>query len=65
MAIDLFEREIDYLKFELSMNQCSAKLSRLANEILEKGVPHSSPFKFPYIAFGYCLYFYLVLLTNN
>ncbi|KAM7487579.1 hypothetical protein LguiB_025063 [Lonicera macranthoides] len=36
MAIDLFEREIDYLKFELSMNQCNAKLSRLANEILEK-----------------------------
>lgn len=38
MAVDLYLREVDNLRFELSMNQCSAKLSRLAREILEKGV---------------------------
>lgn len=38
MAVDLYLREVDNLRFELSMNQCSAKLSRLAHEILEKGV---------------------------
>ncbi|XP_057809948.1 phosphoenolpyruvate carboxylase 4 isoform X2 [Salvia miltiorrhiza] len=36
MAVDLYLREVDNLRFELSMNQCSAKLSRLAREILEK-----------------------------
>lgn len=36
MAVDLYLREVDNLRFELSMNQCSAKLSRLAHEILEK-----------------------------
>ncbi|CAH9119612.1 unnamed protein product [Cuscuta europaea] len=36
MAIDLYIREIDTLRFELSMNQCSDILSRLAHEILEK-----------------------------
>ncbi|CAK9173700.1 unnamed protein product, partial [Ilex paraguariensis] len=36
MAIDLYIREIDSLRFELSMNQCSDRLSRLAHEILEK-----------------------------
>ncbi|XP_019176313.1 PREDICTED: phosphoenolpyruvate carboxylase 4-like [Ipomoea nil] len=36
MAIDLYVREIDTLRFELSMNQCSDRLSRLAHEILEK-----------------------------
>ncbi|KAK2994364.1 hypothetical protein RJ640_017876 [Escallonia rubra] len=36
MAIDLYIREVDNLRFELSMNQCSDKLSRLAHEILEK-----------------------------
>ncbi|GAB2297086.1 Phosphoenolpyruvate carboxylase 4 [Dionaea muscipula] len=36
MAIDLYIREIDSLRFELSMNQCNAALSRLAHEILEK-----------------------------
>ncbi|GKV39341.1 hypothetical protein SLEP1_g47123 [Rubroshorea leprosula] len=35
MAIDLYIREIDGLRFELSMNQCSDRLSRLAHEILE------------------------------
>ena len=37
MAIDLYIREIDSLRFELSMNRCSDRLSRLADEILEKG----------------------------
>ncbi|VFQ95358.1 unnamed protein product [Cuscuta campestris] len=36
MAIDLYVREIDTLRFELSMNHCSDRLSRLAHEILEK-----------------------------
>ncbi|XP_010477919.1 PREDICTED: phosphoenolpyruvate carboxylase 4-like isoform X2 [Camelina sativa] len=36
MAIDLYIREIDSLRFELSMNRCSDRLSRLADEILEK-----------------------------
>ncbi|RDX62064.1 Phosphoenolpyruvate carboxylase 4, partial [Mucuna pruriens] len=36
MAIDLYVREVDSLKFELSMNRCSDKLSRLAHEILEE-----------------------------
>ncbi|KAL8549358.1 hypothetical protein ACS0TY_008264 [Phlomoides rotata] len=36
MAVDLYLREVDNLRFELSMNQCSAKLSRLAHEILTK-----------------------------
>ncbi|KAL3501634.1 hypothetical protein ACH5RR_036083 [Cinchona calisaya] len=39
MAIDLYVREIDNLRFELSMNQCSDRLSRLAQEILEKESP--------------------------
>ncbi|XP_009615011.1 phosphoenolpyruvate carboxylase 4 isoform X1 [Nicotiana tabacum] len=37
MAIDLYVREIDSLRFELSMNQCSERFARLAHEILEKG----------------------------
>ncbi|KHN07717.1 Phosphoenolpyruvate carboxylase 4 [Glycine soja] len=37
MAIDLYIREVDGLRFELSMNRCSEKLSRLAHEILEEG----------------------------
>ncbi|KAL1295133.1 hypothetical protein HN51_055996 [Arachis hypogaea] len=36
MAIDLYIREVDSLRFELSMNQCSESLSRLAHEILEE-----------------------------
>ncbi|CAA2974554.1 phosphoenolpyruvate carboxylase 4 [Olea europaea subsp. europaea] len=36
MAIDLYIREVDSLRFELSMNQCSVQLSRLAHQILEK-----------------------------
>ncbi|XP_027365929.1 phosphoenolpyruvate carboxylase 4-like isoform X3 [Abrus precatorius] len=35
MAIDLYIREVDSLRFELSMNQCSDTLSRLAHRILE------------------------------
>ncbi|KAK9277264.1 hypothetical protein L1049_006803 [Liquidambar formosana] len=36
MAFDLYIREVDSLRFELSMSRCSDKLSRLAHEILEK-----------------------------
>ncbi|KAL5553534.1 hypothetical protein UlMin_040935 [Ulmus minor] len=36
MATDLYIREIDSLRFELSMNQCSDRLSRLAHDILEQ-----------------------------
>ncbi|KAG8366542.1 hypothetical protein BUALT_Bualt17G0090700 [Buddleja alternifolia] len=36
MAVDLYIREVDSLRFELSMNQCNAKLSRMAHEILGK-----------------------------
>ncbi|CAJ2629534.1 unnamed protein product [Trifolium pratense] len=36
MAIDLYIREVDSLRFELSMNRCSDTLSRLAHEILEE-----------------------------
>ncbi|KAI4357885.1 hypothetical protein L6164_001804 [Bauhinia variegata] len=36
MAIDLYFREVDSLRFELSMNQCDDRLSRLAHEILEE-----------------------------
>ncbi|KAL6011012.1 Phosphoenolpyruvate carboxylase 4 [Asimina triloba] len=36
MAIDLYIREVDYLRFELSMNRCSDRLSSLAHEILQK-----------------------------
>ncbi|KAL5060261.1 hypothetical protein RYX36_031865 [Vicia faba] len=35
MAIDPYIREVDSLRFELSMNRCSNTLSRLAHEILE------------------------------
>lgn len=38
MAIDLYVREVDSLRFELSMNQCSEQFARLAHEILEKGL---------------------------
>lgn len=36
MAIDLYFREVDNLRFELSMNRCSDRLSNLAHEILER-----------------------------
>ncbi|KAL5078788.1 hypothetical protein RYX36_007209 [Vicia faba] len=35
MAIDLYIREVDSLRFELSMKRCSDKLSKLAHAILE------------------------------
>ena len=38
MAIDLYVREVDSLRFELSMSQCSAKLSKLARQIMEGGL---------------------------
>lgn len=38
MAIDLYIREVDSLRFELSTDRCSDKFSRLADEILEKGI---------------------------
>lgn len=36
MTIDLYIREVDSLKFELSMNRCSDSLSQMAHEILEQ-----------------------------
>ncbi|XP_076914842.1 phosphoenolpyruvate carboxylase 4-like [Bidens hawaiensis] len=36
MAIDLYTREVDNLRFELSMNQCSNSLSHLAHDITNK-----------------------------
>ncbi|KAI3719929.1 hypothetical protein L6452_20835 [Arctium lappa] len=36
MAIDLYTREVDNLRFELSMNQCSDRLSCLLHDILHK-----------------------------
>ncbi|TQD77983.1 hypothetical protein C1H46_036435 [Malus baccata] len=43
MAIDLYVRELDNLKFVLSMNRCSDRLSKLADEILEQGNQNFSP----------------------
>jgi len=37
MAIDLYIREVDSLRFELSTDRCSDRFSRLADKILEKG----------------------------
>ncbi|KAL6006925.1 Phosphoenolpyruvate carboxylase 4 [Asimina triloba] len=37
MAIDLYTREVENLRFELSMSRCSPELGRLAHEILLKG----------------------------
>lgn len=45
MAIDLYIREVDSLRFELSMNRCSDRLSKLANEILEEGFACLSSFE--------------------
>ncbi|KAL4574581.1 hypothetical protein LXL04_021415 [Taraxacum kok-saghyz] len=36
MAIDLYTREVDNLRFELSMNQCTDVLARLAHDIIIK-----------------------------
>ncbi|KAJ4710605.1 Phosphoenolpyruvate carboxylase [Melia azedarach] len=36
MAIDLYIREVDSLRFELSMNRCSDSLSRVAHDIIER-----------------------------
>ncbi|KAJ4835167.1 Phosphoenolpyruvate carboxylase 4 [Turnera subulata] len=38
MAIDLYIREVDSLRFELSMTRCSDRLFKVANEILEEGL---------------------------
>jgi len=38
MAMDLYIREVDSLRFELSMNRCSDSLLTLAQEIIEKGL---------------------------
>lgn len=38
MAIDLYIREVDHLRFELSVNQCTDRLSKMAHEILGKGL---------------------------
>ncbi|KFK44556.1 hypothetical protein AALP_AA1G271900 [Arabis alpina] len=45
MAIDLYIREIDSLRFELSINRCSDRLSRLADEILEKETSDQDQFE--------------------
>ncbi|KAD7116693.1 hypothetical protein E3N88_03961 [Mikania micrantha] len=37
MAIDLYIREVESLRFELSMNRCSDTLSHFVHEILHKG----------------------------
>ncbi|KAK9091122.1 hypothetical protein Sjap_024299 [Stephania japonica] len=36
MVVDLYIREVDTLRFELSLNGCSSALSKLAHEILRK-----------------------------
>lgn len=38
MAIDLYIREVDNLRFELSMNRCSDTLAKLAQEISLQGL---------------------------
>ncbi|KAK9078049.1 hypothetical protein SSX86_002106 [Deinandra increscens subsp. villosa] len=38
MAIDLYTREVDNLRFELSMNQCSSSLAHLAHDIINEGL---------------------------
>ncbi|XP_057988309.1 phosphoenolpyruvate carboxylase 4-like isoform X1 [Hevea brasiliensis] len=38
MAIDLYIREVDSLRFELSMNQCSDRMLKVANDILVEGL---------------------------
>ncbi|PRQ52424.1 putative phosphoenolpyruvate carboxylase [Rosa chinensis] len=45
MTIDLYIREVDSLKFELSMNWCSNSLSKLAQEILEHSMTYCSYFQ--------------------
>ncbi|KAJ4710604.1 Phosphoenolpyruvate carboxylase [Melia azedarach] len=42
MAIDLYIREVDSLRFELSMNRCSDSLSRVAHDIIEREERHES-----------------------
>ncbi|XP_031497139.1 phosphoenolpyruvate carboxylase 4-like isoform X2 [Nymphaea colorata] len=37
MVVDLYIREIDSLRFELSMNRCSPQLTKLAYEVLNRG----------------------------
>lgn len=61
MAIDLYIREVDSLRFELSMNQCSDTLSRLADEILEQGLPPS----YSEALIEYCNDWFLFYLLSN
>ncbi|KAM5574088.1 hypothetical protein ABKV19_013548 [Rosa sericea] len=49
MTIDLYIREVDSLKFELSMNWCSNSLSKLAQEILEHSMTYCSYFQWSLI----------------
>ncbi|KAJ9163408.1 hypothetical protein P3X46_023078 [Hevea brasiliensis] len=42
MAIDLYIREVDSLRFELSMNQCSDRMLKVANDILVEDVSWST-----------------------
>ncbi|AAF15070.1 putative phosphoenolpyruvate carboxylase; 69384-74546 [Arabidopsis thaliana] len=46
MAIDLYIREVDSLRFELSTDRCSDRFSRLADKILEKDFGESRHTKF-------------------
>lgn len=50
MAIDLYIREVDSLRFELSTNRCSDRFSRLAEDILEKGMLLSVSIEFVYFS---------------
>lgn len=50
MAIDLYIREVDSLRFELSTNRCSDRFSRLAEDILEKGMLLSVSMEFVYFS---------------
>ncbi|XP_050224083.1 phosphoenolpyruvate carboxylase 4 isoform X2 [Mercurialis annua] len=42
MAVDLYIREVDSLRFELSMTQCSDSLLKVANDILVEEAQHES-----------------------
>lgn len=45
MATDLYIREVDSLRFEISINRCNDKLRVLAHDILLEGLAHADFFK--------------------
>lgn len=57
MAIDLYIREVDSLRFELSTDRCSDRFSRLAEDILEKGMLLSVSVEFVHF-FPFIIFFY-------